>query len=578
MSLGTPQYMSPEQAMGEPTVGAPTDIYALGCVLYEMLVGDPPFTGSTAQAILAKVIMGERVSATSQRRLVPPNVDGAIRRALEQLPADRFASARDLAKALGDPDYRYGEPPAAAPAQGNWRRVALGLAATTALLAMVSAWSLLARRTPEGRAVVRSLVTPPAGQRLVLASGVDIALSPDGSWMVYVGEGPGGVRQLWKRELQQLDAVAIAGTAGASAPVVAPDGRSIAFAAEGAIRTVELAGGPPVTVAAPGAAPGWGSDGMIYFARDGIVHRVAATGGDPVAFTAPMENVVQQDLDVLPDGRGLVFTAFVGTSAQARIFAVGPEGGEARELVTGAMARYSATGHLVYTTAAGTLWAAPFDVRSLQLTGPPVALVEGVAVELNATSQFALSASGAMVYGAGASSISELVWVSRAGEVTPVDSTWRGEFGSPALSPDGRRVAVAVQGAQSMDIWVKQLDRGPSTRLTLDGGRNDYPAWTPDGGSVTFTSDRASPSFDLWTKSAVRAGDPVLEVDQPWAVAEALWSPDGAWLIHRTSTNVRGAGDIVGQRRGRMSEPVPLLATRFTEIQPAMAPNGRWLA
>jgi serine/threonine-protein kinase len=257
---------------------------------------------------------------------------------------------------------------------------------------------------------------------------------------------------------------------------------------------------------------------------------------------------------------------------------VGPDGGAVRQILTGTMARYSATGHVVYATAGGTLMAAPFDLRRLEVTGPSVTLVEGVAVDNDATSQFALSESGVLLYGTGAGSDSELVWVSRAGLVEPVDPDWRGEFGSPALSPDGRRLAVAIQGTASMDVWVKLLDRGPSTRLTLDGGRNDYPTWTPDGTSVTFTSDRAGPSFDLWTKRADGSGEPVLEVDDESPVAEPLWSPDGEWFIYRTSTNVRGAGDILGHRRGQDAQPVPLVATGFTELAPSFSPDGRWLA
>jgi serine/threonine-protein kinase len=221
--------------------------------------------------------------------------------------------------------------------------------------------------------------------------------------------------------------------------------------------------------------------------------------------------------------------------------------------------------------------AAPFDTRRLEVTGPSVALVEGVAVTGTGSSQFALSESGTLLYRTGAGSLSELVWVTRSGQVEPVDPGWPGEFGSPVLSPDGRRVAVAIQGPTSMDIWVKQLDRGPSVRLTLDGGRSDYPTWTPDGDSVTFTSDRAGPSFDLWTKRADGSGDPVLELDEDWALAEALWSPDGAWLLHRTSTNLRGAGDILGQR-GRNTPPIPLVASSFNETMPAISPDGRWLA
>ncbi len=410
------------------------------------------------------------------------------------------------------------------------------------------------------------------------AAGVDIALSSDGTWLVYVGEAPGGGTQLWRRGLDELEAVALSGTEGAVAPVVSPDDSSIAFVAEGAIRTRSLQGGPPVTLGATTGSPGWGSDGMIYFGRDGIIYRVPAAGGDTVAFTERVENAIQRYVDVLPDGRGLLLTSFVGTPAQARIGVVGPEGGEVREILTGTMARYAGTGHIVYATADGTINAAPFDLRRLELTGPSTPLFEGVAVDGAGASQFALSESGTLVYGTGAGSESELVWVDRAGLVQPVDSDWTAEFGSPALSPDGSRLAVAIQGRTSMDIWVKQLDRGPSSRLTLDGNRSDYPIWTPDGASVSFTSDRTSASFDLWTKRADGSGEPELELDEEWALAEAAWSPDGEWFIHRTSSNEPGAGDILGHRKGGDAAPVPLVASSFTEFAPTVSPNGRWMA
>ncbi|MEX2047998.1 MAG: protein kinase [Gemmatimonadota bacterium] len=578
LSLGTPHYMSPEQATGDASVGPATDIYALGCVLYEMLVGEPPYTGRTAQAILAKIVLAEPVSATRQRRSVPANADAAVRRALEKLPADRFVSASDFAAALANPGFRHGSAAVDGASRGPYKQISIALAASTVILALVSAWSLAARPRAEPPAVVRSYVTPGADQRRVTAgAGVGIALSPDGTWFVYVGEAAGGGTQLWRRGLDAVLAVALPGTEGAGAPVISPDGLSVAFVAAGAIRTVALRGGPPATVVAAGGAPAWAADGMIYFGRDGITHRAPATGGDPVAFTEPLENRIQVQPQALPDRAGLLLSIVVGTPAQARIAAVGPSGGAVRDLLAGTMARYSATGHIVYTTANGILMAAPFDVGRLEITGPSVPLVEGVAMDGTAA-QFTLSESGTLLYESGAGSTSELVWVSRGGAVEVVDPDWTGGFGSPALSPDGTRLAVAIQGATSMNIWVKQLDRGPSTRLTSDGGRNDYPEWTPDGASVTFTSDRASPSFDLWTKRADGIGEPALELDEEWAVAEGRWSPDGEWFIHRTSTNVRGAGDIVGQRRSQGDARIPLVASAFTETQPTLSPNGRWMA
>jgi serine/threonine-protein kinase len=330
---------------------------------------------------------------------------------------------------------------------------------------------------------------------------------------------------------------------------------------------------------AAGGAPAWGDDGHIYYGRGNLTYRIPSHGGEPVAITTSAPNLLQQWQDALPGGRGLLLTLYQGTPAQARIAVVGPDGGAPREILTGTMARYiPATGHVVYASSSGALLAAPFDVQRLEVTGPPVALVDGVAVGINAAAEFAVSRSGALLYLTGPGLASELVWVTRDGAVTPIDPDWKGEFWSPSLSPDGRRVSVAVQGPESRDIWIAQLDRGPRVRLTLDGARNDYPVWTPDGRSVTFTSDRVSPSFDLFTRRSDGTGEPQLEVDAEGAIAEALWSPDRSWLLFRTSTNVRGAGDVMGRHTGRGGPPVPIAASRFTELTPAISPNGRWLA
>lgn len=580
MSLGTPLYMSPEQATGERIVGAATDIYALGCVLYELLVGEPPYTGSTPQAILARIITGGPVTASVHRRSVPVQIDTAIQKALEQVPADRFASAGDFAAALSGPNSMTAAMPAANRSPRPWKRVSMALAATTALLVLTNVWSLFSStRRSETKAVARFDVTPADSQRMAPIGGnVAAAISPDGSWIVYVGRSAGGSTQLWRRQLSDLNATPLPGTEGATAPVFSPNGESIAFYANGDIRTISLAGGAPKTVVSNGASPAWGPDGTIYFARDTLSYKVPAAGGTPVIAAKSLNNVKPRQLDVLPNGGGFLFTAFIGTTAQAQIAVAQISDGSVRTLFPGAMARYSPTGHIVYTTANGTLMAVPFDAKRLEVTGAAVTIAEGVSVDRFATAQFALSPSGMLLYGTGAGSVSELVWVNRAGKVEPVDSTWSGEIGSPVISPDGKRVAVAIQGQKSMDIWVKQLDRGPSTRVTVDGGRNDYPTWTPDGASVTFSSDRISPSFDLWTKRADGSSDPVLEIDEKYALAETLWSPDGQWLIYRTSSNVTGAGDIVGRRGAKGTQRIPLVASAFTETAPAISPDGHWLA
>ena len=168
--------------------------------------------------------------------------------------------------------------------------------------------------------------------------------------------------------------------------------------------------------------------------------------------------------------------------------------------------------------------------------------------------------------------------MSRAGAVEPVDPAWTGDFSDPALYPDGTRLAVEIQDDESQDIWVKQLNRGPGLKLTFEGTRNEYPTWTPDGESVTFWSNRAGPSYDFWTRRADGSGQAVLELDDEGGVSEVLWSPDGEWLVYRTSNLNGGPEDLLALRPGQDTEPVVLVATDFREGRPTLSPDGRWLA
>ena len=573
MILGTAAYMSPEQANGHP-VDRRTDIWSFGAVLYEMLTGRRAFDGKTTAEVSAAV-----VRVDPDWSALPADVPPAIRALLQGcLLKDRAARVADISTArfvIGVASTLAGPVAVTRAPVRRWPFVLAGSAALLAVIGLALTWPLL--RSERG-GVTRHTVTPAEDQAVVQAPGVDIALSPDGSWMVYVGEATGGSTRLLRRNLDDLDAIAVPGSEGATAPVVSPDGRSIAFRANGGIRTLPVEGGTPFTVVSKGADPSWSDEGNIYFSVGNLMYRVPAKGGEPVVVTTPAANIQQLTPDALPEGRGLLMTLVSGTAAQARIAVVGPGGGSPRQILNGAMARYVSTGHIVYATSSGTLMAAPFDVRRLEITGPSVPLAEGLAIATNATAQFAVSRSGAIVYGTGVGFRSELVWVSRTGAVTPIDPSWTAEFGSPVLSPDGTRAAVAIQTQESRDVWIAQLDRGPRLRLTLDGDRNDYPSWSSDGRWVTFSSDRKSPSFDLWTKRSDGSGEPTLELDETWAIAESLWSPDGAWFVHRTSTNEPGAGDILGRRIDRGGKPVPIVATRFTEMSPAISPNSRWLA
>ena len=568
LSLGTPHYMSPEQATAEKDITNRSDIYSLGSVLYEMLTGSPPHVGSSAQQIIMKIVTEEAQPVTDLRKSVPPHVAAATAKSLEKLAADRFAGATEFAQALADSGFRHGEVSslAAASAVRQWNGLALAFASATVLLALAFGWTIVALPRAEPVQVALFDVTPGAGKALE-DGGVSFTLSTDGTHFVYVGEAPDGGRQLWLRSLDHLEPVPIPGTAGASSPALSPGGELVAFEVGQMIQTVPLPAGPVLTVS-EGSDPAWGSEGSLYFVKDQMIYRLPARGGPPEAWTRS----VGADLitpSALPDERGLLLTIRRNVATQSRIAVVGPEGGDLREILEGTMARYAESGHLVYTTAGGILLAAPFDLQNLQ-PGPSTPLVQDVRVSGSSHTQFALSRTGSLLYQtAGERRDEDLVWVDRSGMAEPVDSGWVGSFSFPALSPDGTRLAFGSQG----DVWIKRLGATPPARLTLDEGENFRPAWTPDGDSVLLDDDT-----QLWTRRADGGGQAVLTTTNERGITAPLWSPDGQWLVYRTNVNLAGRSDILAIRPGQDSMPRELVATEFREMSPAISPDGRWLA
>jgi serine/threonine-protein kinase len=603
LSLGTPHYMSPEQATGEAHVGPATDLYALGCVLYEMLTGDPPHTGSTAQAVLGKIITEPPASVREQRRSVPANVDAAIRRALEKVPADRFRSAGAFARALADPGFRHGAEAGAVGASSRWKRLAVGSIALAGVLAIVAgglAWALLRPAAPAP--VTRYALAFTPGQQPVDPERPSMALAPDGSSIVYVGPGVSSSGQrLWLKRRDQVEPTALAGTDGAVAPSFSPDGQWVLYLSPGGggpqLRKIPIGGGTSIALAdstsgvSTGAA--WLADGTIVYADSKWrLRRIPAGGGTADSVWAPPMGRYDISPRALPDSRGVLFTVCDFDCQHVQdIWALDLRSGKAHRVVSGAvLADYTSLGQLVYVRTDGSVLAAPFDLKSLETTGPAVPLLRGVKVDGGAFAKFALSRSGTllMMSGAAGSSLDQFVWVTRTGAATPVDSSWTfdhgGESGQWTLSPDGQRFAAVIQTAAGENIWIKQLPHGPLSRLTFDSADDYWPHWSPDGRSVTFASTR--PVHDTtrvrtWTKRADGVGEASLLYASSREPAQVSWSPDGKWLVLRTAGTpaARGGRSILLARPGDDTARALIKAgADYDVVDPQISPDSRWIA
>jgi Tol biopolymer transport system component/tRNA A-37 threonylcarbamoyl transferase component Bud32 len=593
MSLGTPHYMSPEQAMGEREITARSDVYALGCVLYEMLTAEPPFTGATAQAVVARVVTEAPRPLQAQRHTIPPHVEAAVLTALEKLPADRFASAADFAAALRNKGYATttAVPVPSAPARQAARRrdprlvAAIGVAGVATIAAL---WGWLRPRPAEPLTQFsvalrqnEALQPPPTG------GGGRIAISPDGRQIVFVGPGQGS-SQLWLRRLDQLTSTPIAGTDGGYSPFFSPDGRQVGFIKNGvSLRIASLDGTPTVTLidTANTTSADWSNDGWVYVEGGAGIIRVRPTGGtvEPVyTVSAEHHEVGAEFLNALPGG-GLLFRLRYGGKGQNefQIAAMKVPHGPVKVLTRGVFARYAPSGHLLVVTAEGKLIAIPFDAAKLEVTGTPIALLEGVGVRAGGFSvDLALSQSGTLVYTTGgAIGARRVVWVTREGGASQVDPGWdpQGTIDAVVLSPDEKALAVALSRNGRSDIWVKALPSGPFSRITFGDTGSTRPVWAPDGRSLLYILDRTGSSVGpVYEHRAAGTGNATLVFRGSTDWGQIVPSRDRRWLVLR-SAQATGAVGIFGLRQGDTTA-TPLVSSTASNMFPALSPDQRWLA
>ena len=591
MSLGTPHYMAPEQAMGEREITPKADIYALGCVLYEMLTAEPPFVGATAQAIIARVMTEEPRSLTLQRKTIPPHVEAAVRTALEKLPADRFASAAEFGAALGNTAFAMPAmraAPAAAAVRTPARRRVLGAGPWVLLLLALggAAWGWL-----------RPVPRPVTRQRIVLWEhpipagwmGAGLAIAPDGGTIVFV-DTVGGTRQLWSKERDRVEATALAGTIGASGPVFSPDGEWIAFAADGKLKKVPRLGGSSVTIADSAnqglTAIAWLDNDTIAFNNAAFSMMVVNQDGGPARAVVRVDSIQRGVVSAspLPHGRGVLFAACTFGCPEMDLRVLDLRSGAIRVLVDDVFkAWYTPGGQVVFVRRDGGVFAVPFDLDKLAFRTAPVPVMDGVRTS-SVRADMQLGPGGTLVYASGAAQAAgapaEAVWVDRHGEAAPIERGWAfvpTGNGGVALSPDGRRLALSTQAsAASADIWIKELDRGPFTRLTFEG-RNSRPEWTADGRTVMYVSTRPGVPSGVYARRADGTGGETNLIHASRAIFGVLRTPDTTRLVIRFGSPP--SRDIVLTRPGADSAVTPLVAAAgHEEVAPALSPDGRWLA
>ena len=585
--MGTPAYMSPEQTRSK-RVDKRADIWAFGCVLYELITGKQAFPGESLAEIIASVLKGEP-DWQALPAATPTQVRDLLRPCLQKDKTQRLRDAGDarieIHEALAAPATASS---ATVPRIAGWRGVAvLSVAAlVVAAIAGVAVWNLKPAPPTPPQPVSRLVMTLAPGERLAGLDLTAMALSPDGTQLAYVAERDGTAR-LFLRALDSSESKPIPGTERASSPFFSPDGQWLGFFAANKLQKVAVSGGAPVVLASVVAARGgsWGSDGQIVFApaADSGLSRVSASGGTPEALTTLDRKKGEGSHRFphhLPGGQAILFTVGTGGSwDDALIVAQRLDTGERKVLVQGGSdARYLPTGHLMYARA-GALLAVPFDLNRLEVTGTPVAVVEGVMQTTNQTGtvQAAFSGQGWLMYvpGGAPGSDRKLVWVDRKGTEQLLQVPPRA-YGRPRLSPDGQRLVVEIDLGNNADSWVHDIARGTLSRVAVDAsGVGPRPLWTLDGRKLTYRSNKAGAPNLFWIAADGSGVEERLTTGEYGQTPES-WSPDGQ-LLAFTEANPTTGNDIwvlgLSNRKAQ-----PFLQTRFSERDARFSPDGRWLA
>jgi Tol biopolymer transport system component len=577
--VGTPQYMAPEQIEARE-VDARTDIFAFGCVLYELLTGHRAFDGKTSSSVMAAVLASKPRPIEELVPLTPPALERIVSRCLAKDPDDRWQTARDVAAELqwvSQGGSKVGLPAVVTGRRRVRERVAWAACAlaTLAAIGFAVAW---VRRAPQPLPVVRfALATPSSVQ-----NPSPPVVSPDGRHIVFAADSDGR-RTIWIRPLDALEARSLPGTEGVLRPFWSPDSRFVAFMAGGKLKKVDIAGGPPQTICdAPNGADGsWSPEGVILL--DGRtadpLWRVQAAGGvrQPVVLAnGKAEGTPGAGWpEFLPDGKHFLYTQADGGSPEMTLMVGSIDSTEVKPLFkTTTRVQYAEPGFLLFVRER-TLVAQKFDAKSLTLEGEPVPIGEGLGAGDLGLASFSASRNGVLVFRGGELSGTRLVWVDRSGKESPaLDAP--ADYRDVSLSPDGQRLAYDVGDASRGDVWVRDLARGVSSRFTFEATADLNPQWSPDGRRIVYTS-RGKGAGDLYVKDAsgTREAEPVLVNTDEKYVSD--WSPDGRYILF-TSRGGDTGWDIWAMPIDGDRKPFPVVKTSFAELWATFSPDGKYIA
>jgi Tol biopolymer transport system component/tRNA A-37 threonylcarbamoyl transferase component Bud32 len=589
LSLGTPHYMSPEQATAEKEITARSDIYSLGAVLYEMLSGNPPHTGASAQQIIMKIVTEEAADVTRVRKSVPPHVAAALAKALEKLPADRFARASDFAAALSNTTYaaaahsgsRTVEVRGGATVTSRPRR-AVALAAAggvaCAALGLLGGWLLWRPRPPAFQpTVTRHTMVLPDSAPLTDASGASMAIARDGSASAYASR-----TGVMLRYADRIGFVPVGGGRRGTLPFFSPDGQWLGYLNGSSLVKAPLAGGTPIRICdlCNGFAYDWGTDDTVryYMAPPNDVNArvlmaVSARGGRPYEIARPDSGSGEffRSPILLPGRRTVLFSLFTGRASRLA----------ALDLRSGAITRFDQpgftpqwveAGFVVLGNPDGTLIALPFDADRVRPTGAPITIARDVWQPDAYNARAAVSASGSIVYAQyGGNAPRQLTLVSRSGQAAPLGIAPRA-FANPRFSPDGRRVAVDIADPVGFgrDVWVLDITQRTWSRLTTDGISN-RPVWTPDGRRLVYSSND-----DLWWIAADGSGRPDSLLVAAGNRFAGTVTPDGrAVVFQEAASSYEGIRLLTFDSAPAARTIMP---AAFGESAPELSPDGRWLA